>query len=136
MNRPGPPTANREGTRTMARSRTRNSRPQLTARGVAVVSILAAATVGTAVAVWGIGPVVLTAIAVYALRKSGVAQMIPTAHTALRGIAWGVAFTAALVALSGNTTAAGGPALGLALAAGLAVYLKATAGRRTRRRTH
>lgn len=115
--------------RTASRNSRRNTAaPKLTPRGVRVVTALVFATVTVAVAIWGAMPVVVAAAAVYAAKRGGVAKLIPTQRTALRGLAWGAAGTALLVALSGPT-APGGATLGVALSAALVTYLKLSARR-------
>lgn len=114
----------------MARN-SRSTRPQLTPRGVRLITAAVFASATVAVLVWGIWPVVLTIAGVYAAKRAGVHKMIPSQRTALRGLGWGVAGVALLVALQGDTTGvAGGSALGFALSAALASYLYMT--RRTR----
>lgn len=116
--------------RTASRNSRRNTAaPKLTPRGVRVVTALVFATVTVAVAIWGAMPVVVAAAAVYAAKSAGVAKMIPAQRTALRGLAWGTAGIALLIALSGPT-APGGATLGVALSAALSSYLCLT--RRTK----
>lgn len=112
--------------RTASRNSRRNTAaPKLTPRGVRVVTALVFATVTVAVAIWGAMPVVVAAAAVYAAKRGGVAKLIPTQRTALRGLAWGAAGIALLIALSGPT-APGGATLGVALSAALTSYLYLT----------
>lgn len=110
-------------------TRRSSTRPQLTPRGVRLVTAAVFATATVAVLIWGVWPVVLTVGAVYAAKRAGVAKLIPTQRTALRGLGWGAAGVALLMALS-NPTAPGGAALGVALSAALGAYLYLT--RRTR----
>lgn len=118
------------------RTATRSTAPTLTPRGVRLVTAVVFATASVAVLVWGVGPVVLTVGAVYAAKRAGVARIIPDQRTALRGLSWGAAGVALLVALS-NPVAPGGAALGVALSAALGTHLYLTrhavrGGRRTR----
>lgn len=111
------------------------SRPKLTARGIRLLTAAVFATATVAVLVWGVWPVVLTVAAVYATHRIGgfkaMLKAVPSQRTALRGLAWGVAGVALLMALNGaGDDVAGGSALGVALAGALATYLYFT--RRTR----
>lgn len=115
-------------TRSTSRS---TAAPKLTPRGVRLVTAAVFATATVAVLVWGVWPVVLTGAGIYAAKRAGVHKMIPTQRTALRGLGWGVAGVAMLMALSDQASnVAGGSALGVALSAALGAYLYLT--RRTR----
>ncbi|ALO79420.1 hypothetical protein [Streptomyces phage phiSAJS1] len=119
----------------MTKRNSRRNAPKLTARGVRLLTAAAFALTTTAVLVWGVWPVVGTVAAVYATHRMGgfkaMLKAVPSQRTALRGIAWGVAGTALLMALNGaGDNLPGGNALGVALAAALGAHLYLT--RRTR----
>lgn len=119
----------------MTKRNSRRNAPKLTARGIRLLTAGAFASTTVAVLVWGVWPVVLTVAAIYATHKLGgfkaIVKAVPSQRTALRGLGWGVAGVALLMALNGaGGSVAGGNALGVALAAALGAYLYLT--RRTR----
>lgn len=142
-----------KGLVTMARNANRNSqsatrnarrtapatRPvKLSQRGVLVVSILVGGLVVAAANGYA-GPAALAAYVLYLLLTGGVAKALtrlPNATLVFRALCWTAVAGALLMVLQGST-APGGPAFGLALAAALAVALKLTGSRQGRRRnTH
>jgi hypothetical protein len=111
----------------MARNTNRTNRPRLTQRGATVVALVAAVAVVAVGMLWqaGYAPQIIlgaaSGVLVVRYRKTLTA---PAAHRKmLRGAGWVVAGVAVLFALNGST-AAGGPLLGLALAAALVTYLR------------
>lgn len=131
----------------MARNATRNSSrtgrntatpgpSRLSQRGILVVSILAGGLV-LAAGHGYTGPAALAGYGLYLLvtgKGAALTRKVPRARSSLRGIGWAAVAVAVLMALQGST-APGGPAFGMALAAALAVALKLT-GARNARRTH
>lgn len=116
--------------RTASRNSRRNTAaPKLTPRGVRVVTALVFATATVAVALWGAVPVALACVIAYVVKRADVVKTAPSQRTVLRGLAWGAAGVALLMALS-SPTAPGGATLGVALSAALGSYLYLT--RRTK----
>lgn len=122
-------------TATANRNASRRATPKLSQRGVATVAV----AVAVAVLLAGNGHAGLAlaiGVALYLLVGGGaaaVAKILPDARQVLRGLSWAAVAGAVLLASQGST-AAGGPSLGLALAAALATYLRCT--RRGGRRSH
>lgn len=114
----------------------RRGAPRLSQRGKGAVAV----TVAVLVLIAGhghAGAASLVGLVLYCLvtdRASAVASIVPSARQALRGLAW-VVVAVAFVTASQGTAAAGGPLLGVALAAALGTYLKLTAKPAQRRRS-
>lgn len=109
----------------------RNSpKPKLTARGIRLLTAAVFAATTVAVLVWGFWPVAITGAAIYVAKRAGIQKLVPSQRTALRGLGWGIAAIALLMAAQGAGGVAGGSALGAGLAVALGGYLYAT--RRTR----